>query len=1411
MPTTRKYIEFFDIDKEFYKCVSEEIFNASPTLWKKFYPHEKFQKMLGDVVSVLSGGRSGKESVWVEGAFGTGKSYAVLTLKKLLDASLEEVTEYFNAYKLPQNLLGKLLSIKKNCKLLTIFRNGSANILSDRDLIVAIQESIRLAMKERGLVGGEDALKIRGIEWLSDTENSKYFQSIIDNDDCCRLTGKTVSSIISELENSTDRDYVVKLIRLIDEVGREKEINIFRPDIASLLEWIKGIIKDNQLSSIIFIWDEFTEFFKNNRNRLTDFQSIVNLSNVTPFYFIPVTHISSGLFSGADNDKKKILGRFIEPTSRIELPDGIAFELIGAALRHNTDADIEKEWAKVSQSINDEIGDARKRVAQRVNIEEGKMREILPLHPYAALVLKYLAEKFQSNQRSMFDFIKADNGDDIKAFQWFIKNHGPYDADNKKLLTVDWLWDFFYEKGKNELSPEIRAILDAYNRQNANSLSEPQKRVFKTILMFIATSRSVNDTEGLLVPNRDNIRLAFTGTEISGTSAINLAQALVTDKIIHERQVAGGKTIFSVATEQVNEAEIEQIIDKIKRERQTADLVEEAGLVEVFALKAPFKGRFHIEVATVDDIKPKVGQLNNRTTVGQYKNKIPVLLCFARDDKESDALFKLIEVESSKPVPSGASPICFIDMSHSQLPNDSWVRYLDAKARQEVLRQRNPQESDEHGKTAKGILESWKTSLNTSDFSIWYTPANKSNLRASNMEDLQGQLVEVDRSVFHNALELHFDVIDNMFTPSNLKLGAGLGIKQEVGGTFKNTVKPLEKALSGAWNVPRYWEVSPGLLISKIKTVIDDYFRESLKTSGEVSIKDLYSKLQAPPYGFMNCNLSAFVLGFLLKEYTENEGEFYASDGNVDDVLTQDKLRNIIENTIKEANTPSARPCEQYIKAKSKEETAFAEATAKIFELNANSCFVGKVREMLRSKMKTFDFPMSCLREIVAERTFSVPTDIISEVIEKYVGVANIDNYGDGQAKETQIVKEIGTTLTKYPDAIQDLAVFVNRDNCRTGMRKYIATFRNGELIDLASILGVGDNYLSCLREKFAKVDSANWAWNQETADGRIDEVIVEYKVIQMSRQFGINAVSYTDLLIKWTEQLKRCRISYDAARGNGIQENDLFEILVQLRNTGVIANTKQFLVLMDAHQSELQYLISSGSVIFKTIAKAMLIDLTDEQKDEVFLRLPSDTFATDKSTYWSEVESTVTDYIKNLGRQKLREVWNAKTNTDTPFEWSSKFRIPIIALAPVDEVALAKKHFATINSRNPDAKQAEEALRYIESITWWDDLYSEEKRNVAFVSGVSREYSKLLSVKESQDYLLKTVMDEPYYWYSNDTVRAKLKEIAQLKYNSTGAKKAIEIINQLGNPEKVKAYLQRLIEDNMTIGLEIIGEREEQ
>ena len=170
-----KYRDYFDIDPEYFPQINEKVINNNPDIWKKFYPHETFVKLLKDTVSVLS--RKQKVSIWVEGAYGTGKSHAVLTLKKLLEASPEDTKAYFDKYpdQLSNDLYNQFQQLKTGeQKILTVHRYGSSKIHGDDSLVFAIQESIQHALKENGMDTTEAALKDSVIQWINDPLNKDF-------------------------------------------------------------------------------------------------------------------------------------------------------------------------------------------------------------------------------------------------------------------------------------------------------------------------------------------------------------------------------------------------------------------------------------------------------------------------------------------------------------------------------------------------------------------------------------------------------------------------------------------------------------------------------------------------------------------------------------------------------------------------------------------------------------------------------------------------------------------------------------------------------------------------------------------------------------------------------------------------------------------------------------------------------------------------------------------------------------------------------------------------------------------------------------------------------------------------------------------------------------------------------------
>lgn len=218
---------------------------------EKFYPHESFVGLIRDTISVVT--RKQKVSIWVEGAYGTGKSHAVLTLKKLLDASPEATIEYFDKYKdqLSGDLYNQFSQIKSGDKILTVHRYGSSNIKNDNSLVFAIQNSIIEALKDGGFSGmGQNSLRDSTVEWLSDEANKVYFNTLISKQYEDLFGGDNTDDIISKL-NSYSGASLQEIMDKVMKVAEERQFKALSLDPDRLTEWINSVIRENNLKALI--------------------------------------------------------------------------------------------------------------------------------------------------------------------------------------------------------------------------------------------------------------------------------------------------------------------------------------------------------------------------------------------------------------------------------------------------------------------------------------------------------------------------------------------------------------------------------------------------------------------------------------------------------------------------------------------------------------------------------------------------------------------------------------------------------------------------------------------------------------------------------------------------------------------------------------------------------------------------------------------------------------------------------------------------------------------------------------------------------------------------------------------------------------------------------------------------------
>ena len=1394
------YREYFNIDPDYFPQVDKRIIETQPDLWKKFYPHPSFVKLLKSTVNVLK--RKDKLSVWVNGAYGTGKSHAVLTLKKLLEASDEDTVAYFEKYEL-DDFLCKTLTTEKNAgKILVCHRYGSSDIVSDTELIVAIQEGIEKALAENGIENKANvSLKNSLIRYLENEENKQSFNIYAAGS--CRdiLGGDTADDILDKLKRYDDEALRTLITKLFD-VPTVK--GTFSMNTGELCSWIKEVIEKNNLYNLIFIWDEFSEYFENNMHHLTGFQQVAELSATVPFCLMIVTHKAEAYFSDSDPDKRKILDRFVSPIS-IDLPENIAFELMAQAMNITDDSDLAQKWEKNKDSLGRRTMQSRDIVRKKIRLTDKDLLNVLPIHPYAALLLQHISIYYTSTARSMFNFIKNDEGDEVKAFQWFIDN---YDFNSQNpFVTIDMLWNFFYESGQDKLALGIKEVLDCYTPRMEKDLITNEKRVLKTILLLQAVSERMTGDRDIFLPNERNIDLAFEGTDLART-AKKIANKLLNDHVITRTPLTGD--VFSYCCKNVGTTIDYKPFMDIAKAKTTKDmsLMTGSDLRNVVDLTGAINLRYNLSHATLSDFDSEVKKANNPS---EESNKIYAIATIARDTTERATLQKKIKTFFEK---NPESDVVVIDYSTTMLGESEYNAFVENFAMALAIGNSDLDQRRTYEKYATDTLKDWAKRIRNGE-SYVYSKYAVSGHHAANNSDMFSVLKEIDKYHYPKCLEATFtNVLNTMFDCNSLGKGASCGITQITSGTFKssNEATKLENALSGVWQKENYWiDAAPSTPTARnivdLKIAVDEIIENKYKNNDRIAISEIYNILKKEPYGFMPCNLTAFVLGFILKEYANSSYSY--SDNLTTIPLTTENLSSMISDVIKLENTPDKRYKDKFIVTLTEEERSFNRATSDIFGIDERYCVsITDTRSRIREQMKNFYFPIWLISYTLDGVDFKTNKDIVCKLIDLYCGIANNGNI-EGNKSDTDIALAIGRLCLDKPDVVDDFKKVLTKDNCKDGMLKYLEEYRTGLLPSLAKSIGDNGVYINHLRYKFSS-DAANWVWNKDTVNSKIDELIVEYEIIENSNKILTKNVSYQDTINAWCSKMDQIRLAYSVIKNELGDSKEFFEMLYNLKKARNLLDSQKsrFLELLVLHIDDFKNFMTSQSEVFMKTCEFYLDDLT---LDDVKAILDDDkygfktTYTLEPNLYIDKVQKSVEAYKNNLGWIKLRKIWKDLTNTDSPMDWSNKYEMPIKVMVPESEIATARRVFDIINSRTVIKSDIEEATSYITKMSYVDKLNDESERDKAFTENFLSQYAALFGdLHEVKQYLRKYITDSPYYWYENKEVKSRIGSMAKMKYNETGYAKAKRIIDDMP-ADQVKAYLKKMLEDDIAVGVKII------
>lgn len=1393
------YKDYFQIDPKYFPQVTEALIKEGKVSWKNYFANDSFINVLNQACDMISGKNSLSMFTW--GPYGSGKSHLILTLISMLRAEDKDIEEYFEDQNLSKDLMNKFIAMKNSGKILTIHRIGSANITTENDLILAVQQSIMAALKENGIENqGDFSMKESFLEFISKPVNRNYFSELITDEKYIFEFGNQkiddIENIIRGDDNNASEDMMRKVMKVMKDIG---QYGILK-DADAMSDWIKDIIQKNDLKAIVFAWDEFSEFLLSHPMGLTGFQTLLEISNSLPFYFIIVTHEAEKVFADAQA-AKKFLDRFQKPVE-ISLPENTAFKLLSQAMKLTTDPVLRKEWdERIHPTLNMGLSEVRKTIiefertskSKKSSFNDNDLQSVVPIHPYAALILRQIASMFNSNQRSMFDFIINENSSS-QGFKWFINTYGPMDKIN--ILTVDMLWDFFCSKQVNGLSDDVRGIFLSYDGLKSESLLPEEQRVLKTILILQAvTVRIANDD--LLSPNEQTLDLSFKGTEWSKGKAISIARGLVEKGLVFEKPMANGKKEYCVANGNVGD-DIKKYRDQVIAETKTTMLITNANLAAAVTLPKAVEMRYKVEYASEKGIQNSINNLYKH----DYSERFKTIVTFAMNDNEASQIRAIILKNMNLP----NNDIIYIE-TLVPMGNDLYDQYIEAMAFSKYYGSKDKSQALHYQSQAEAVLRSWNQNISNGAFML-FTPENKNGERKANLNELQESLKKYDFQKYPLALE-QYTLNATLYGAFNLSQGAELGIREETKSAYHIANKNLsiENALEGAWKVEKYWEDTSkqSLVIVKVKKKLDEIIEDSFKNNnGEVSVLSVFEEMEKPPFGFLPNAITSFVIGFCLKEYA-NANYFWSNHSNTE-TMTVEKMKNMIGNALAQKTNPSKNYKPEFIVTMTAQMREFLNGSSAIFNIPEQQCTsIEAAKTQIRIKMKEYQFPVWCLKYILDKETLTAPKEVLVDVIDSYTGIANTMNTNQGS--ESVFAEKLGSVFIDTPDVINDLKKLVNDSKCREGMLAYIAQYKDGELQSLAAEINDNGLYIDEVKNKFSAGDG-NWLWSTETADERISDVILEYKIIKESNKSLSSCHKLSEVVSEWNRRTNNIKIPCEVvAKQVGDLGLFLYSLASIKRNSGIPEQEKQrFYDQLVSQREAFDEYYKNQVPYFKVDAGSFLTELEDSEITEIYNSLPQGQFTKGKNEYYKLVEETIQQYLQSQCRKKMQEMWSEKTGTKDPADWSDKYLTPILIMVNPEERANARKMFDIIKSSNPSEDDVKDAIEFMENAQFFDILENESERDRRFMEQIVGSNSILLTdVKDIRNKLrTKLVHETPYYWVENSEVQRYLKTMADKEYKLHGSEKANQIIDNMDTAQ-LREYLKRRIEDDAEFGIQIL------
>lgn len=1376
----RHYSDFFKVDDEYRPMMTREEINKSPDRWLDFYPHTDFETICKTLLSVLT---SGAKSVWITGNLGTGKSNAALVIQKLFMDDEPRVRTWFaqnatNGLSDRESLEQSLFNRRQEGTLV-VYDYNADNIPQGNGLLVRLQKGIISALNERNMaipaMSNMDSI-IERIE----REGEHFFKT---RDKIQSQLAFLIPSIntTSKLVNALRSETSSRILSDVERVLREDSIYLSF-DVPMFRKWLKAILEANNFKRIVYLFDEFQPFIEAHSEQLKTFEDVTESPGVNHFFLVPITHMQLTAYM-AEGSKNYLRANDRFYFCNLQMPNDTAFYLARRAI--NDLPEFAAEW----KDAKDELWDSVRNIIDKFNGNDDPKRErfydILPIHPMAAFLLKHLSEQAKSNQRSFFEYLKG--GVDDTSFQDFIRDGGP-GVPNKQYLTVDYLWNFFLGNRKElGVDNEIKNIAAFYKQTKERVFQNqtddaPELRVLKAVLLFCLLDKLAPGGHDRLKPTVENIEMSFKG---DGTIADPVGIIEDLEKK-HCFSIANGNiSLFSIST--VKQEDIEKYRDQF---HELLHKTVETKLEEhTKSYRQYSSGRFDIRVS--DASHTNINQATrDRYTANINKDDGSVCLWFvvAKDHDETLAIPQKIDSILSQLNDHRILMFTFPHLSFCHKNKNLWTEYIRQYA--QYMTENNTTAKTQI-RTALDILENdWIKELQKNDAVIRVHQYKNGSIETSDTS--WNQFKELITNYVRKTMKYNVDYL-GFSTPhfgnSSLQAYAKAGITfKGSAGPIANLVNTLKK--NGVSDDPDWFSQNPGHPLGAIHALFEKKFANTVGRGGQQSIRVIYIELKRAPYGLRYNALSAFVLGYCLRDILSKNYRW--TNGQISNELDIDTLAEIIETVVKDDGANRIGNKEKEICRLSKAEKEFIKKVPVMFGATPiPNATIESVLSQIQSRVEaeSTKVPLWVLPEYVysvnapkADRIKSVLNDICIAFTTSSKG--KVDD-------RVNAVNDVGDIILDDPDIVSETAEYIKRENFVHAFEIYVDKV-NPQLSVLAKQIGDRSHgYCRSILDRCQ--ETAGWLWKQADISREIDDMLCEYEIISLAKPL----CGYSEFT-EYKSVLSALKIAVTETNHLPKQLIEAFRpmltnFLSAMQGGGSAQDIK--LTLQQSFIDIQRLFFDHTKAESLTILKSKLTNVDIEDADLLsLLNEMTGGFSLDENTFLTNIRIKIEEFAKQSVVLKIKSEWTRISGTATPMEWAMNNRMParyIFGGIP-DTFELLKA------IQQPETFAAAKLAEILETLKSLKAVGIQDCQTALKSDVIPAKYKRFeISLAPLLEYLHSKFGNQPNNWPTHPNI----DDFITSQYKGAIAPKIKENISSR-SAEELKRKLLELADENPELGL---------